>query len=279
MQVFAAAAEAIRLGQPAALATVIAAGGSTPRSAGARLLFRADGGLVGTIGGGALEHRVLALCREVLATGRPVRWAAHLVHDLGMCCGGQVEVYVEPLEVREPFVLFGAGHVAAALAPLLTGLGFALTVVDDRDELLTAERFPNCTLLCGDPIAAAKATPGSRDAWWLIATHDHALDQAIGEVLLPKTFGWMGMIGSRAKVARFLIRWEAAGLDPSLFTRLSAPVGLDLSAETPLEIAIAIAAELVAVRRECDRPPRALSAEPLGRRGGPALAPRRGERP
>jgi xanthine dehydrogenase accessory factor len=275
MEVFAAAAEAIRLGRPAALATVIAVGGSAPRAAGARLLLGADGALVGTIGGGALEHRVLAMCREVMTSGRPIRWSAHLVHDLGMCCGGQVEVYVEPLEVREPLVIFGAGHVAHALAPLVSGLGFAVTVVDERDDLLTPERFPDCTLHGGDPLAFAQALPGGRDAWWLVATHDHALDQALGETLLPKTFGWLGMIGSRAKIARFFVRWEGAGLDRALFTRLSAPVGLDVGAETPLEIAVAIAAEMIAIRRRSTGPARPLSAEALGRREGPAVPPRR----
>lgn len=274
MEVFAAAAQAIRCGRPAALATVIAVGGSAPRAAGAHLLLHGDGELVGTIGGGALEHRVLAMCREVMTSGRPVRWAAHLVHDLGMCCGGQVEVYVEPLEVREAFVIFGAGHVAAALVPLLGGLGFDVTVIDERDDLLTPERFPGCTLRLANPVTVAQELSDGPRVWWLIVTHDHALDQALGELLLPRTFAWMGMIGSRAKVARFLVRWEAAGLDPTLFTRLSAPVGLDIGAETPNEIAVAIAAELVSVRRGSNRAAQPLSSGALGLRPGPAVPPR-----
>ncbi|MEZ4241886.1 MAG: xanthine dehydrogenase accessory protein XdhC [Myxococcota bacterium] len=248
MNVFAAAAEAWRSGQRAALATVISVAGSTPRSGGARMLVYADGTAVGTIGGGALEHRAVALALEVLATGRPDVLSVHLVRDLGMCCGGAVEVYVEPLAVREPMVVFGAGHVAHAVAPMLVALDYAVTVVDDRDELATEARFPGCTVAVTDPRAFAREMPDGPDRHWLVLTHDHALDQDLVETLLPRRCAWLGMIGSRGKVARFLVRLKAAGLDERLFTKLCAPVGLDLGAETPAEIAVAIAAELVRVR-------------------------------
>ncbi len=272
--VFAAAAEAIRTGRPAALATVVLSGGSTPRSAGARMLIHADGEIVGTIGGGALEHRVVGMAPDAIRTGRPARLAVHLTRDLGMCCGGQMEVYMEPLQVREPFVLYGAGHVAHALAPLLVALDFDVTVVDDRDELATPARFPGCEIHLGDPREFARADPGGPDRWWLVVTHDHVLDLDLGALLLPKPCAWIGMIGSRAKVARFFLRWEAAGLDPALFGRLCAPVGLDIGAETPPEIAVSIAAELVRVRHRADRSPLPLSSHPLAARTEPARPPR-----
>lgn len=268
MNVFAAAAEAWRLGRRAAFATVIGAQGSTPRVGGSRMLVRDDGTLVGTIGGGELERRAIEVAARVLVTGRPERLEVHLTRDLGMCCGGRMEVYVEPLERRLPITLYGAGHVAAATAPLLVALDYAVTVVDARDELATAERFPGCEVVVDDPLAHARRETGHDDAHWLVATHDHRLDQDLVEHLLPLPCAWIGMIGSRAKVARFLVRYRAAGLEEKLFRKLCAPVGLDIGAETPQEIGVSIAAELVRVRRRADRPPVPLSTLPLDARGG-----------
>ena len=210
---------------------------------------------------------VIRAALEAIETGKPRRFTANLTQDLGMCCGGQMEVYIEPLQIRSPFTLFGAGHVAMATAPLLLSLDFDITVVDSREELNNAERFPGCSLHVGDPLAFAESLPPDDNAHWLILTHDHKLDQDIGEILLPKACAWIGMIGSRAKIAKFLVRYRAAGLDENLFPKLSAPVGLDIGAETPSEIAVAIAAELVRVRRHADRNPIPLSQIPLAARG------------
>ncbi|TNE86772.1 MAG: xanthine dehydrogenase accessory protein XdhC [Deltaproteobacteria bacterium] len=272
MRVFAAAAQAIRTGRRAALATVTDVGGSTPRSSSARMLVYEDGEIVGTIGGGAVEHQVIAAAIECIRVGRPTKWSAHLTRDLGMCCGGRMEVYLEPLMPREPFVMFGAGHVAHALAPMLDALDFDVIVVDGRDELNTAERFPKAQRVLEDGRGYAASLPDDDDAYRLVVTHDHALDQDLVEAMLSKRCAWLGMIGSRGKVARFLVRYLAAGVDQSLFQNLSAPVGLDLGAETPAEIAVAIAAEVVAVRRRSVAPAIAMSKHPLEARGGDGTA-------
>jgi len=242
------------------------------------MLVYDDGSTVGTIGGGELEHRVTQQAVEAIADGAPRRFKANLVDDLGMCCGGRTEVYIEPLRVRQPIVVFGAGHVAEALAPILHTLDFEVTVVDTRDHLATPARFPTATLHTDDPVAFARGLASDPSAYRLVVTHDHALDQALVEALLPKDCAWLGMIGSRGKVARFLVRYRAAGVDEALFRKLCAPVGLDLGAETPAEIAVSIAAELVRVRRGSRRTPVPLSELPLKARGGdgracaPALA-------
>jgi len=272
MNVFAAAGHAWRTGRPAAFATVIGVGGSTPRSHGARMLVYEDGSIVGTIGGGEVEHRVIASAINAIETGRTERFQVHLTRDLGMCCGGLMEVFIEPLQIRSPFVIFGAGHVALATAPLLLALEFEVTIVDSREELITAKRFPGCVLEHGDPRDFARGLQEDDAGHWLIVSHDHKLDQDLGEILLPKACAWIGMIGSRAKIAKFFIRYRAAGLDPRLFSKLSAPVGLDLGAETPAEIAVAIAAELVRVRRHADRDPIPLSQIPLPARGEDGIA-------
>ncbi len=268
MNVFSAAARAWRTGRRAAFATVVSVGGSTPRAAGARMLVYADGEIVGTVGGGELERQVTLQAIDVVRSGRPERFTAHLTRDLGMCCGGRMEVYIEPLQIRSPIVIFGAGHVAKAVAPVLVALDYAVTIVDGRDELATEHRFPGCTVEATDPLTFAESLPEDAEAHWLIVTHDHQLDQDLGQILLPRACAWIGMIGSRRKIASFLVRYRAAGMPEGLFAKLRAPVGLDLGAETPAEIAVAIAAELVRLRRGSTRSPVPLSEIPLKARGG-----------
>lgn len=273
MEPFSAAAEAIRTGRQAAFATVVSVGGSAPRHSGARMLVYRSGEIIGTVGGGALEQRVIHTALRAIDTGQPVRMVAHTTRDLGMCCGGKVEVYVEPLGVRSEVVIFGAGHVAHATAPLLRQLDYRVRIVDARDELCSEERFPGCALHCTEPERWLEQQPPDPRAHYLIVTHDHSLDQRLVEALLPRPHAWLGLIGSRAKVAKFLIRYRAAGLSEELFSRLCAPVGLDIGAETPAEIAVAIAAELVALRRGASqRSPSPLHQQPIKARGGDGRA-------
>lgn len=260
MKVFAAALDAITHLRPAALVTVIGVDGSAPRAAGARMLVYADGEIVGTVGGGTFEHRLIGEALEAIASRTPRRYTVHLTRDLGMCCGGAMEAYVEPLAPQEQLVVYGAGHVGAATARLAATLGMDVTVVDERDEW--TERLPELRTITQDPRRALDSLPFHPQAYHLIVTHSHALDQDLVEAILPRTYAWLGLIGSRTKVARFLLRLRAAGMDPALFERLSAPVGLDLGAETPEEIAVSIAAELVRVRRGHTRPTGPLAGPP-----------------
>ena len=170
-----------------------------------------------------------------------------------------MEVFVEPLAVREPFVIFGAGHVAHAPAPLLAGLDIAVTIVDEREEFATPARFPGCALVCDDAHTFARRHAGGADVWFLVVTHDHAVDQDLCEALLPKASAWVGMIGSRAKATKFRLRLRNAGLAEDVIRRLRAPVGLDIGAETPAEIAVSIASEVIRARRGVDRVPLPMS--------------------
>jgi xanthine dehydrogenase accessory factor len=273
VKVLDAALAAMRAGAPAALVTVTRIGGSTPRSSGARMLVRADGSIVGTVGGGTFEHRVIGEALEAIRTGTPRTYAVHLTRDLGMCCGGAMEAFVEPLRVQEHLVVYGAGHVGTATARIAHALGFEVWVCDERDELATADRFPEGTrLVADDPRRHLDELPWGPHAYHLVVTHSHALDQDLLEQILPRPFAYVGMIGSRAKVAKFFLRFKAAGIDEELFRKVSAPVGLDIGAETPEEIAVAICAELVRVRRRAERPAGAMSEIPLEARGGDGRA-------
>lgn len=273
MKVLAAAVEAMEQGRAAALVTVVAVDGSAPRHSGARMLVLGDGRAVGTIGGGTFEHRVIAEALAAIEAGRPRRYAVHLTRDLGMCCGGQMEAFIEPLEARDRLVIHGAGHVGAATARLAHQLGFAVTVVDDRRELLgEADLPPEVDRREADPRRILDELPRGPRAYHLVVTHLHALDQDLVERLLPLDLAWVGMIGSRTKVTRFLLRLKAAGVDEALLQRLCAPVGLDIGAETPEEIAVSICAELIRCRRGSRRLPVPLSARPLPARGGDGRA-------
>ncbi len=272
MDVLAAAVEAVANGRRAALVIVITSRGSTPREPGSRMVVFADGSSLGTIGGGSFEHAVTQSALDAIRSGRPQHYAAHLTRDLGMCCGGEMAVHIEPLIPKDPLVMYGAGHVAHALLPVLEALDFAVTVVDDRDELNTSERFPTADRVLSDPRAHAASLSSDPRRYVLIVTHDHALDQDLCETLLPLQHQWIGMIGSRAKVAKFFVRLRAAGVDEALFQKLCAPVGLAIGAETPSEIAVSIAGELVRVRRGVDGPSEPLSRNPIPARGGDGRA-------
>lgn len=271
-EIWRAALAAADAGEIVALATVVGVDGSAPRAAGARMLVWADGRTLGTIGGGNFEHQVTAAAREVLAEARPRRFAVHLTRDLGMCCGGAMEVYIEPLGLRERLVIFGAGHVARPTAALARDLGFDVVVVDEREDYADPARFPGVEVVCADPRRWERTLKTDARTYVLLVTHEHALDQDLLQALLPRTWAWLGLIGSRAKAAKFFLRLRAAGVDEALFARVSTPVGLDIGAETPEEIAVSIAAELVRVRRGIERPPLPLSEIPLPARGGDGVA-------
>ncbi len=232
-------------GARGALATVVRASGSTPQQIGARLLLCPDGTTVGTVGGGAIEHAVLEELRACVVDGKPRVMVKELMRDLGMCCGGRMEVLVEPIEGRPRLILFGAGHVAKPTAVLARSLGFRVLVVDDREELNTEARFPECERVLAEPKEAAIAT-SDRD-WLLVMTHDHRLDEETLDAYARQPHAYLGMIGSRRKVYRVLARIAAKHGLPSL-AKVYAPVGLELGAVSPEEIAVSIAAELVALR-------------------------------
>lgn len=235
-------------GERGALATVTRTSGSTPQAVGARMLLRTDGSTLGTIGGGRIEQVVLEELAHVLRLGQSRTRSWDLVKDLGMCCGGRMELLLEPVEGSARMIVFGAGHVAAATVPLLLRIGFRVSVVDERAELLTPARFPGAEPLACAPDEALDQLALTERDWLLIITQDHRLDELALERALALPHRYIGMIGSRRKVLRVLDRIQArrGELDTS---RLYAPVGLDLGGVSPDEIAVSIAAELVALRR------------------------------
>jgi xanthine dehydrogenase accessory factor len=257
-------------GAPAALATVVGRSGSAPQALGARLLLREDGRQLGTVGGGAIELKVLEACRDTLRDGAARRIDVDLVRDLGMCCGGRMEVFVEYLQAQRRLFLVGAGHVAQALAPIAVELGFAVHVLDDRPELLVHPAFEGVERLDydADELAAAIPDLSERD-FVLIVTRDHQRDEQALAALVERPHAYLGMIGSRRKVhavlGRVLRRHDERGRPRPDLSRVHAPVGLALGGRTPIEIAVSIAAELVAVRQGGDGRPLSIAASVAAR--------------
>lgn len=251
--------DVLKAGERAALATVIRTAGSTPQVAGARLLVRkghsvktGDGDLecVGTVGGGRIESVVIDELKRLVRAGHAEVFRRHLGRDLGMCCGGEMEFFLEPIESAPHLLMLGAGHIAQPTVRFAEQVGFTVTVVDAREELNNAERFANADRILTEPAEAIRTrqvaiTPNT---YIVICTHDHTLDEEALRVCADKGARYVGMIGSERKVIQVYKR-IAARLPELSLDGVFAPVGLDLGALTPEEIGLAIVAELVAVRR------------------------------
>lgn len=248
--VLAAAAAGIGRGAPGAMATVLERHGSAPGTPGQKLYLAADGTCVGSVGGGAVEHAVLKTLGEMLKDPR----AKHAVRtfklgaELGMCCGGRLEVLVEPINALIPTLIIGGGHVATALAPILSRVGFGVTVVDEREEWAQPGRIPNVTFIAGEFDDVGDVVP-AESGICLVMTHDHQLDQAAIEWALKRGYPFVGGVGSRAKAERTRQRLDAKGFRKEECDRIRMPLGVDIGARSPEEIAIAIAAELISWRK------------------------------
>lgn len=239
--------------RPSVLVTVVASKGSTPRKPGAKMLVHGDSSIVGTVGGGALEHTIIdqAVAQISAQRSQPTLIEKQLTHELGMCCGGGVTLLMEPQVYAPCLYIFGAGHVALALSKIASLSGFEVVVIDGRAELATQDRFPEAkSVLAEEPMDCLHELELSpSDSYAVVVTHDHGLDEEIVAELMTKTVRFLGVIGSTRKREMFRKRLASRGLDAEAIDRLHTPVGVDISAETPEEIAVSIAAQLIAVRR------------------------------
>jgi xanthine dehydrogenase accessory factor len=249
-RVLAVAADRTGRGIGGAMATILERHGSAPSTPGQKIWVGADGSCVGTVGGGAVEREVLAAL-SVLARGDAGRHEIRtfkLGVELGMCCGGTVVALLEPIAGLVPCLVVGGGHVATAVAPLLARVGFAVTVVDARDAWGESGRIPGVTCVVGEYDEVGKTLPNS--AVFLVMTHDHALDQQAIEFGLRRRFAFVGGVGSRAKAQRTRDRLTAKGFAEADVQRVRMPIGAAIGARLPDELAVSIAAELIAWRRE-----------------------------
>jgi len=254
MDVFEELVRLRRLGQRCALATIVQTNGSIPSYLSAKLLVREDGSLAGTIGGGCVEAEVWNAAREAMESGKSRRLSFSLgedaAYDNGLICGGQLEVFIEPVEPQPSAVIFGAGHISKSLARVASLCGFHTTVVDDRESFANRERFPDADqVLAGAYEDLLPQLAIHADTYFVIVTRGHRDDMRVLRLLADTPARYVAMIGSKRKVIAVLRELEREGIPRDRFERLHAPMGLDIGAITPEEIAVSVAAEMIAVRR------------------------------
>jgi len=249
--------EIVRLkaeGEEAALVTIVSATGSTPREEGAKMLVKADGSILGTIGGGSLEAQVIEEAIRVIRQGKPKRLhiglTAREVEEEGMLCGGELEVFIEPILTPPTLYLFGGGHISLPLAKVGKLLGFKIAVIDDRAEFANADRFPEADVILADDFT--KTFPKlkiDKSSYIVIVTRGHQYDDMVLEWAVGTKAKYIGMIGSKAKTKAIFSHLLAKGIAKEQLDRVHAPIGLEIHAQTPEEIAVSILAEIVTVRR------------------------------
>ncbi len=250
-----------REGRRGAVATIVNARGSIPSFKSAKMLVRDDGSIAGTIGGGCVEAEVWRAARDVIANEKPCSLSFDLnqdpKYDTGLVCGGTLEIFIEPVLPSPLLYLFGAGHVALELFKAAKNAGFEVIVCDDREAYANAERFPGARALVALDFEEAfdkvfREPAPHESSYIVIATRGHRDDMRILRWAVQTQARYIGMVGSRRKAITVVRELVAEGLDPELFERLRSPVGLDIGAVTPEEIAVSILAELIAFRRHAE---------------------------
>jgi xanthine dehydrogenase accessory factor len=247
-----------REGRRGAVATIVNVRGSIPSFKTAKMLVRDDGSIVGTIGGGCVEADVWQAARQVMEEEKPRTLTFNLnqdpKYDTGLVCGGTLDIFIEPVLPQALLYIFGAGHVSFSLYKTAKDAGFSVTIIDDRETYANRDRFPEAQDVIAEDFdqAMARLTP-SEAAYIVIVTRGHRDDMRVLRWAVQTKARYVGMIGSKRKTIGIFRELQKEGLPATLFDRVYAPIGLDIGASTPEEIAVSITAELIAVRRQAER--------------------------
>jgi len=252
------------LGQKCALATIVDVRGSIPSYESAKLLVREDGSMTGTIGGGCVEAEVWNAAREVIETEKPKHLTFNLgqdaAYDNGLICGGQLDVFVEPVLPIPHAFIFGAGHISKSLSKVATLAGFATVIIDNREAFANRDRFPEAAEVHAEEYEEVfPKLVINESSYVIIVTRGHRDDMRVLKLAMGTQARYISMIGSKRKVINVIRELEREGLPREAFERIHAPMGLDIGAISPEEIAISVAAEMIAVRRNAVSNWRALS--------------------
>ena len=254
MDIYEEVARLRRLGQKCALATIVQVNGSIPSYESAKLLVREDGSMLGTIGGGCVEAEVWNVAREVMESERPRHMNFNLgqdaAYDNGLICGGQLNVFIEPVVPQPKAYIFGAGHISKSLSKVASLAGFSTAIVDNRDTFANRDRFPEADEIFAEEYEDVFPKLPIRDTSYLIiVTRGHRDDMRVLRWAVSTPAKYISMIGSKRKVIGVVKELEKEGIPRDAFERIFAPMGFDIGAITPEEIAISVVAEMVAVRR------------------------------
>lgn len=238
-----------RAGSAGVVATVVSAGGSTPRGAGAKMVVYPDGRTLGTIGGGAIEADVIERARALVDSREPSLLSFDLGDDVGMACGGEMSIFLEPIAEAPRVTVIGGGHVGQAVATVAKQAGFRVAVVDDRREVVSSERFPTADLRLVGGIELLDDDLNIGDSSFVvIVTRGHRYDKDWVRAVVGLRPAYVGMIGSAEKVRRTFEELAREGVPRGALEGIHAPIGIDIGAETPDEIAVSVVAEIIAVR-------------------------------
>ena len=255
MDIYEQIVELRRQGRHGAVATIVNVRGSIPSFKTAKMLVRDDGSIVGTIGGGCVEADVWQAAREVMESEKPRTLKFDLnqdpKYDTGLVCGGTLEIFIEPILPPALLYILGAGHVALNVCRTAASAGFEVIVADDRSSYATRERFPAAREVHAlDFDEATQKLDPNESSYIVIVTRGHRDDMRLLRWAVQTRARYIGMIGSKRKVIGIYKTLQEEGLPAHLFDRVHAPIGLDIGAVTPEEIAVAITAELIAIRRQ-----------------------------
>ena len=244
-----------RLGQKCALATIVQVNGSIPSYESAKLLVREDGSMLGTIGGGCVEAEVWNVARDVMRNERPRHMNFSLgqdaAYDNGLICGGQLSVFVEPVVPQPRLYVFGAGHISKSISKIATLAGFAAVIVDNREAFANRERFPEADeIFAGEYEDVFPQLPIRDTSYLVIVTRGHRDDMRVMRWAVGTNAKYIAMIGSKRKVIGVVKELEKEGIPREAFERAFAPMGLEIGAITPEEIAVSIVAEMIALESD-----------------------------
>lgn len=245
--------EAIDAGRPVAVATVVDTRRSVPRHAGSKMLIFGDGTQAGSIGGGEMEGRVLAAAAESLTDGRPRLLEYKLVDptvgDPGVC-GGEVNIYVEPYMPTATVYVIGCGHIGRAVSDLANWLGYRVVATDDRTDLATPELMPKADVVIAGPISQAiEQAPITDQTHVVLVTRNAQVDMEVLPHLLASPARTIGVMGSHRRWETTKKNLQTAGVETSQLDRIITPIGVEIGAETPEEIALSVMAQIVSWRR------------------------------
>ncbi|HLY15751.1 MAG TPA: XdhC/CoxI family protein [Bryobacteraceae bacterium] len=253
-----------KLGRKCAIATIVQVRGSIPSYESAKLLVRDDGSMVGTIGGGCVEAEVVSAAREVIETGQPRHLSFNLgqdaAYDNGLICGGQLDVFVEPVLPVPGAFIFGAGHISKSISKIAGLAGFSTTIIDNRENFANRDRFPEAGEIYAEEYEEVFAKlPVNDTSYLIIVTRGHRDDMRVLRWAVTTNARYIAMIGSKRKVISVIRELETEGVARESFERVFAPMGLEIGAISPEEIAVSVVAEMIAVRRNAESNWRALS--------------------
>ena len=246
----------INKGETIALVTIVETKGSTPREVGAKMVVGKDGLITGTIGGGITEAKVIEEVKQAQKEGKGKLLTYHLTKekaalDEGAICGGDMKVFIDILQPKEEVLIFGAGHIAVYVSRLAKMVGFKVTIIDDRKEFANQDKFPEADEIITEEIEKAlarlKITPST---YVIVLTRGHLKDEEVLGSVIRSNAAYVGMIGSRKKNATVFQHLEEQGILAEELSKVHAPIGIGIKAQTPEEIAISIIAEIIKVRRE-----------------------------